>query len=115
MEQKISELTNKLKKADLGSAAAIKEELDSMKSDLETLLAKAADLSDRELKSARDQIVEKFGDMQDRAKQVANQASDQIHHGVDMTSDYVKDKPLQSVALAAGIGLLIGAILGRRS
>jgi ElaB/YqjD/DUF883 family membrane-anchored ribosome-binding protein len=92
---------------------ALREELASMKKDLDALLARASTLSDRELSRARDQLMSQFNTMQESAKGMAVQARQQLDRSVDLTSDYVRDKPLQSVAIAAGVGMLLSVILGR--
>jgi ElaB/YqjD/DUF883 family membrane-anchored ribosome-binding protein len=92
---------------------ALRDELASMKKDLDALLARASTLSDRELSRARDQLMSQFNTMQQSAKGMAVQARQQLDRGVDVTSDYVRDKPMQSVAIAAGVGMLLSMILGR--
>ena len=95
------------------AGTSLREELANLKTDLDTLMAHASTLTDRELGIARDKMMAKFSSMQNSAKGMAAEASRQITHGVDITSDYVKEKPLQSVAVAAGVGLLLGAVLRR--
>jgi|GEM_PF-837065 len=105
-------------------SGSLREELTNLKSDLDTLLSRASSLTDRQLKEARDRLMSKFGSMRHSAKNMAsdykNIASDYSHqlgeqfsHGMDTTADYVRDKPLQSIAIAAGVGLLLGAMLRR--
>ena len=94
-----------------GSSASMRDELSSLKRDLDDLVTRAASLSDRELSDARDKMMAKFSSMRSAARGVADQARTQINQGMDVTSDYVKDKPLQSVAIAAGVGLLVGALM----
>ncbi|WP_151447137.1 DUF883 family protein [Lacisediminimonas profundi] len=94
-----------------GTSSRMREELSSLKRDLDDLMSRAADLSERELSEARDKMMMKFSDMRTAARGIAEQARTQINQGVDVTSDYVKEKPLQSVAIAAGVGLLIGALM----
>jgi ElaB/YqjD/DUF883 family membrane-anchored ribosome-binding protein len=48
------------------------------------------------------------------AKGLAQQATRQFNHGVEITGEYVKEKPVQSIALAIGFGALLGVIIGRR-
>jgi len=110
--------------SDTGGNANLREELSNLKSDLDTLVARASSLTDRQLKEARDRLMSKFGSMRHSAKNMAadykniasdysQQISQQFSQGMDTTADYVRDKPLQSVAIAAGVGLLIGAMLRR--
>jgi ElaB/YqjD/DUF883 family membrane-anchored ribosome-binding protein len=95
-------------------AATLREDLATLKSDLEALLSNASTLSERELSDAYARMMGKFSSLRFAAKGMVSQAGRQFNQGVDMTSDYVKDRPLQSVAIAAGFGLVLGMVLGRR-
>ncbi len=100
--------------AGTGSKAnRMRDELSMLKSDLDALMSHASTLNENELQEARDRILARFSSMRYAARGIAEQASKQISQGRDMTVDYVKDKPLQSVAIAAGVGLLLGAIMRR--
>jgi ElaB/YqjD/DUF883 family membrane-anchored ribosome-binding protein len=94
-------------------AARLRDELSMLKSDLDALMSHSSTLNENELQEARDRILARFSSMRHAARGIAEQATRQLSHGRDMTVDYVKDKPLQSVALAAGLGLLIGTLLRR--
>lgn len=89
-----------------GSGADLRSDLADLKRDLDALLGKASTLTDRELRDARDRLLAKFGSVKDAAQE-------QFQQGVDMASDYAKEKPMQAVAIAAGIGLLLGALTRR--
>lgn len=95
------------------TGSALREELANLKSDLDALLGKASSLTDRELGVARDRLMTKFGSMRYAARDMASDAKQQLNQGMEMTTEYVKDKPLQSVAIATGVGLLVGAMLRR--
>ncbi|MDO8300725.1 YqjD family protein [Lacisediminimonas sp.] len=92
-------------------SGSLRDELSNLKRDLDDLVSRAAVLSDRELGEARDKMMVKFSSMRSAARGVAEQARTQLNQGMDVTSDYVRDKPLQSVAIAAGFGLLVGALI----
>ena len=95
------------------AGANLRSDLANLKRDLDALLAKASTLTDRELRDARDRLFTRFGTMRVAAQDMAGQAQEQFTRGVDMTSEYVKENPMQSVAIAAGIGLVLGAITRR--
>jgi ElaB/YqjD/DUF883 family membrane-anchored ribosome-binding protein len=95
-------------------SSSLREELKSLKRDLDDLVSRAASLSDRELSDARDRFMSQCSSMRHSMRGVADQARTQLNQGMDVTSDYVKDKPLQSVAIAAGVGLVIGALMRGR-
>lgn len=96
------------------SGATLRNDLQTLKSDLDTLLSHASELTDIELNEAHERILIKFGTMRQAAKGLAAQAGRQFNHGVEVTTDYVKEKPVQSIALAVGFGTLLGIIIGRR-
>lgn len=95
-------------------SGALRDELKSLKADLDDLVSRAASLTDRELSDARDKLMTRFSSMRHSMRGMADQARTQLNQGMDVTSDYVKDKPLQSVAIAAGVGLVIGALMRGR-
>ncbi len=95
-----------------GGSSMIREELVDLKSDLDALMAHAATLTESELREARDRMMARFSSMRFAAKGLASQASKQFNEGVDVTTDYVRQKPLQSVVIAGAIGLLLGVMLG---
>jgi ElaB/YqjD/DUF883 family membrane-anchored ribosome-binding protein len=96
------------------SVSTLRSDLQTLKSDLDTLLAHATELTDAELTEAHERILTKFSSLRQAAKGIALQAKTQFNHGVEVTSDYVKEKPVQSIALAVGVGALLGIIVGRR-
>lgn len=96
------------------SGATLRNDLQTLKSDLDTLLSHASELTDIELNEAHERILNKFGNMRQAAKGLAAHAGRQFNHGVEVTTDYVKEKPVQSIALAVGFGTLLGIIIGRR-
>ncbi len=95
------------------SATGMREELANLKNDLDALMSHASTLTETELSEARDRILARFSSMRYAARGIAAQAGKQLSQGRDMTVDYVRDKPLQSVAIAAGAGLLLGMLMRR--
>lgn len=124
------------------NTSKVRSELLNLKSDLDTLMSRASSMSDSELHSARDKMMAKFGTVQQSAKDMASRASQraadarqqfsqkasdaklqfnqrasdakqQLNQGVDVTTQYIQERPLQSVAIAAGVGFLLGALLRR--
>ncbi len=99
--------------AQSSSATGMREELANLKGDLDALMSHASTLTEIELREARDRILARFSSMRYAARGIASQAGRQFSQGKDMTVDYVRDKPLQSVAIAAGVGLLLGMLMRR--
>jgi ElaB/YqjD/DUF883 family membrane-anchored ribosome-binding protein len=88
------------------SSGDLRSDLADLKKDLDALLGKASTLTDRELRDARDRLLARFGTARDAAQE-------QFQQGLDMACSYAKEKPMQAVAIAAGIGLLLGALSRR--
>jgi ElaB/YqjD/DUF883 family membrane-anchored ribosome-binding protein len=95
------------------SAAALRSELSNLKNDLDALVNRAASMSDEELSQAHTQMMTKFSSIRYSAKGMASEASRQINRSVETTTEYVKGKPMQSVAVAVGTGLLLGMLFKR--
>ena len=94
-------------------ASRIRDDLTNLKNDLDALMSHASTLSEGELHEARDRILARFSSLRFSARGIAEQAGRQFNQSRDLTVDYVRDKPLQSVAIAAGVGMLLGAMLRR--
>jgi ElaB/YqjD/DUF883 family membrane-anchored ribosome-binding protein len=96
------------------SSSRMRTELSNLKRDLDDLMSRASSMSDMDLNDARNLLMDKYASMQRSVKGLATEAQKQFSHGADVTTDYVKERPLQSVAIATGVGLLLGALLRRR-
>ena len=95
------------------SAATLRSDLSSLKNDLDALVNRSASMSDDELSQAHAQLMAKFSSVRYAAKGIASEASRQFNRGMETTTGYVKDKPMQSVAVAVGTGLLLGLLFKR--
>lgn len=96
------------------TSASLRTELSDLKSDLDTLIGRATNLTDAELHQEYARLMAKFSSLRAAAKGVASQAGEQINRGMDATSGYVREKPLQSVAVATGLGMMLGMLFHRR-
>lgn len=105
---------NEAKGATQRTAASIRSDLSSLKNDLDALVNRSTSMSDDELSQAHAQMMAKFSSMRYAAKGIASEATRQLNRGVETTTEYVKGKPMQSVAVAVGTGLLLGLLFNRR-
>lgn len=103
-----------MKGATQRSAATLRSELSGLKNDLDALVNRSASMSDDELSQAHAQLMAKFSSVRYAAKGIASEATRQFNRGMETTTGYVKDKPMQSVAVAVGTGLLLGLLFKRR-
>ena len=96
------------------SSASLRDDLTSMKENLDSLVGRAESMSDQELSEAHGKMMSQFSSMRHAARGMASEATRQLNRSVDVTTDYVKDKPMQSVAVAVGLGLAVGMLFMRR-
>lgn len=96
------------------TAATLRSELSSMKNELDALVNRSSSMSDDELTQAHAQLMSRFSSVRYAAKGIASEATRQLNRGMESTTEYVKDKPMQSVAVAVGTGLLLGMLFKRR-
>ncbi|NMM20052.1 MAG: DUF883 domain-containing protein [Rhodoferax sp.] len=94
--------------------AVAKEEVTSLRADLDDLTSRLSSLSEFELTAAKEKILAKIEAVKLAAKGVTTDVGQQLNHGVGVTTEYVKGRPLQSLAVAAGIGILLGMLMSRR-
>jgi ElaB/YqjD/DUF883 family membrane-anchored ribosome-binding protein len=63
---------------------------------------------------AIDSLRARFGAAQERFAEVYDGARKKVVAGAKYTDETIRENPYQSVAIAAGVGLLVGLLLGRR-
>ncbi|MGH8213240.1 MAG: DUF883 family protein, partial [Rhodanobacteraceae bacterium] len=57
---------------------------------------------------------EKAAEMRERGREMAEDARERAEDAVDAMRDFVRERPVQSLAIALGTGWLIGRLFGRR-
>lgn len=74
------------------------------------------------VKEVAGEAQEKYGELTDNyehqakgaARKVAAQGSQAVQDAADVVRDHVGDNPIKAIAVAAGFGLLIGLLIGRK-
>lgn len=97
-----------------GNVNAVQTDVKTLVKDAQTLLSAAAALTGEKAEDMRARGMEMLDAALGKASQVQGQA---IVKGKELaqTADvYVKDNPWRTIAAAAGVGLLVGVILGRK-
>ena len=81
----------------------------------------AADRVDQGVQQATDssaraarRATEKAAEMRERGRELAEDARERAADAFDAMRDFVRERPVQSLAIALGTGWLIGRLLGRR-
>jgi ElaB/YqjD/DUF883 family membrane-anchored ribosome-binding protein len=97
-----------------GNVNTVSTDVKTLVKDAQTLLSAAAALTGEKAEDMRARGMEMLDVALGKASQVQGQA---IVKGKELaqTADvYVKDNPWRTIAAAAGVGLLVGVILGRK-
>ncbi|RSZ57393.1 DUF883 domain-containing protein [Massilia atriviolacea] len=97
-----------------GNVNAVQTDVKTLVKDAQTLLSAAAALTGEKAEDMRARGMEMLDVALGKASQVQGQAivkGKELAHTADV---YVKDNPWRTIAAAAGVGLLVGVILGRK-
>ena len=97
-----------------GSINSVQTDVKTLVKDAQTLLTAAASLTGEKAEDMRQRGMQLLDVALGKASQVQGQAlvkGKELAHTADV---YVKDNPWRTIAAAAGVGLLVGVILGRK-
>jgi ElaB/YqjD/DUF883 family membrane-anchored ribosome-binding protein len=83
-------------------------------SDVEELLRATAGHAGEKVSAAREKIQDSLRHAKLRLADVEDVLIDKGKQAARATDEYVHDHPWQAVGIAAGIGLIIGMLIGRR-
>lgn len=83
-------------------------------SDAEEILRATAGVAGEKMADLRERIGERLRDAKLRIADAEAALVDKTKAAARATDDYVNENPWQAVGIAAGIGLLLGIIIGRR-
>jgi ElaB/YqjD/DUF883 family membrane-anchored ribosome-binding protein len=100
---------------DESTSSAIVREYHKLLADLEDLVASASTLTAEELSKAKAALTTRIASARASAARIGNVVSERVQAGAHATDEYVHKQPWQSVGIAAGAGLLIGFLVGRRN
>lgn len=87
-------------------------ELQALVAEAESMMSGAVSETSSE---ACSNLRERFGAAQERFTDAYQSAKKNVVAGARYTDDTIRANPYQSIAIAAGVGLLIGVLVGRRT
>lgn len=93
---------------------AIKDDLAALRSDLSATLKDVMAAGKAEAGDARERLEEAVRARLDLLEEAADRARDRAKDAVSAITEHVEEKPLQSLAVAFGAGLLFGMLMHRR-
>jgi len=97
------------------TSTVLAEELRQIVSQAEALLAAIGDEGDEALAGLRARVNDSIDAARSRLADIEQQASLASQRAASAAESWVRENPWAAVAVAAGIGLVIGTILARRS
>lgn len=94
-------------------SAAIEEQLARIKADISELASTLASLSSKRVRGARDQADQRLHDMAGAGEDAVEEVRRQLRMIERDVEARVRDKPLQTLGIAAGVGFLLALIVRR--
>lgn len=91
-----------------------RDEMSKFRADLDDFVSRIPGLSDIDLNATKEKLLSSISSSRQTAMNYASEARQQINQRVEATGEYVKEKPMQSVGIAAGVGFLLGLLVSRR-
>lgn len=106
---RIDERAERIKQATSSAVASTKEAVERAADHVEEGLHRATDKA----AGAANRASDKAADLSERGRKAYDHTADQMDAWLETARDYVREKPVQSVAIALGAGWLLGRILRR--
>jgi len=92
----------------------IKNDLKTVLSDMDEYLRATASQTGEKIGVIRERLQEHMHKAKDRLADTREAVVDKTKEAAKATDEYVHDNPWRAVGIAAGIGLIIGMLIGRR-
>jgi len=95
-------------------SSAVSRELHTVLTDIEDLITATTSLTGEDLARAKAKLAARVAAARESVKKLGGAIADRARNTVKLTDDFVQERSWQAVGIGAGIGLLIGYVLGRR-
>ncbi len=96
------------------SKEKIKGDLKTVLTDMDEYLRATASQTGEKIGAIRERLQEGMHKAKDRLADTREVVVDRTKEAARATDDYVRDTPWHAVGIAAGVGLVIGLLIGRR-
>ena len=106
---RIDERAERIKQATSSAVASTKDAVDRAADHVEDGLHRATDKT----ADAAHRVSDKAAEVSERSREAYDETMDRADAWLETARDYVREKPVQSVAIALGAGWLLGRILRR--
>jgi ElaB protein len=84
------------------------EEMRAFLADVEDVVKRVGNVSDADVARARAKVVGALGDVRRLASDTSDSLRERARAAAEQADEYVRDRPWQSIGLAAAIGLIVG-------
>ena len=84
------------------------DEMRDFLADVEDLVKRVGNVSDADIARARSKVVNALGDVRRLASDTSDSLRERARAAAEQADDYVRERPWQSIGLAAAIGLIVG-------
>ena len=89
---------------------AVTNDIGQLAEDARALMAATADVAGEKVGEARNRLAAAL----ERGKEIASRVRDKAIEGAKAADEAVHEHPYQAIAIALGVGALIGYLVGRR-
>src|SRR3984893_17100674 len=94
--------------------SGVTREFQNFVADMEDLIKAGTSLTGDDLARAKANLSARVAAARAFVEEMPGTISDRARNTVKVADDYVREQPWQTVGITAGVGLLIGFLLGRR-
>jgi len=99
---------------DAATKERLAEDLKAVIADAEALLRATANQTGEKVSAARERIQDSLDRAKTKLSDLEDVVFDTSRQAARATDEFVHDHPWQAVGVAAGIGLIVGMLIGRR-
>jgi ElaB/YqjD/DUF883 family membrane-anchored ribosome-binding protein len=89
---------------------ALRNDARTLAGDARALLEATAQITDEKIAAARQRLTEAL----ESGKQTCNRLQEKVSQGAQAADEAVRSHPYQSIAIAFGVGALVGFLISRR-
>ncbi|TAN07803.1 MAG: DUF883 family protein [Rhodanobacteraceae bacterium] len=108
--ERIERASARIKEGTTSAVGGAKEKFARAADSVEAGVHRAADASAR----GAERVADKAGEWRERSSELASRARDRADDALDNVREFVREKPVQSVAIALAAGWLLGRLLSPR-
>jgi ElaB/YqjD/DUF883 family membrane-anchored ribosome-binding protein len=94
--------------------ADLTKQIDTLRTDIANLTSLMGEVGTAKAMAAKDAAVEKVTELRREGERYAQEAGKMAHDGAEVALDAVRRQPATAVAVAVGIGFLVGLVTSSR-